>query len=48
MTTPDMAPNITSLSGQEAAAALDAILVTSVLDCVTLPGYGLSGGVASR
>lgn len=46
MVTPDMAPNVTSLKGQAAAAALEAI--TSEQQCLTMPGYGFTGGQAVR
>ena len=48
MTTPDMAPNITSLTGQEAVDALAAIVVSSAQQCVTLPGYGFNGSQGVR
>lgn len=48
MTTPDMAPNITSLTGQEAVDALAAIVLSSAQQCVTLPGYGFNGSQGVR
>jgi len=46
--TPDMLPAVTTLQGQSAAAAHDAIILTSAQQCLTVPGYGWQAGRATR
>lgn len=51
MITPDMIPNSSSsssLSGQASVDAAAATAVTSVEQCITLPGYGFDGTKAAR